>query len=203
MGDHDVYWRLRRPIRHRIARDKLGILERSSWRVETVLIQLVWKAPVAELRCIWVGVDVYMGAIGKRDLMRAFVQERNPFQLCATIGSSPKVSCLLPDEASLFLGKVVLFPVTENKVPVQRKILMREKASQSVWRGLLLRRTYVVTSNDEFHGGIDCLQHIKRFQILAHEPGLRQVTAMDEQVCFGQWRRKGRLGHLNIAILLR
>jgi len=100
--------------------------------------------------------------------MRAFVQERNPFELCATIGSSPQVPCLLPDEAGLLLGKVVLFPVTENKVPVQRKILMREKASQSVWRALLRRLTYVVTSNDKFHGSIDCLEHIKRFQVLAH-----------------------------------
>lgn len=121
-----------------------------------------------------------MGAIGKGDLVRAFIQERNPFQLCATIGSSPKVPCLLPDEASLFLGKIVLFAVTKNEVPIQRKILIREKASQSVWRGLLRRRTYVVTSNDKFHRGINGLEHIKRFQVLAHEASLGQITAMDE-----------------------
>ena len=157
MCDHDVYWRLRRPIRHRIAGDELGIFERSSWRIETVLIQLVWKGPVAELRCIGVGVDINVGAIGKGDLVRAFVQECNPFELCTTIGSSPKVPCLFPDEAGLLLGKLVLFTVTEDKVPVQRKVLYCGNASQSVWRGLLRRRTYVVTSNNKFDRGIDCL----------------------------------------------
>lgn len=64
---------------------------------------------------------------------------------------------MFPDETGLLLGKVILFPVTEDKVPIQRKVLYCEKASQSVWRGLLRRRTYVVTSNNKFHRGIDCL----------------------------------------------